>query len=307
MKPKIVVVGSSNTDLIVQLPHLPVMGETVIGSKFIKALGGKGANQAVAASRLGAEVTFVARLGCDSFGEECLQAYRQEGLDTRFIIQDKQEASGIALIMVGKSGQNMIGIASGANGQLTPADVEAAEDAIAAADCLLLQLEIPLATVQRAAQLARQHSVRVILNPAPAAHLDMDLIKLVDVLTPNEVELNALLGFLTEDSRQLVFETDLAQRVGALLVTLGEKGALLLQGQQRSLIPAFQVCALDTTAAGDAFNGGLAVALARGKPIVEAVRFASAVAALSVTRLGAMPSLPRLAEVEEFLKNQVAA
>ena len=302
MKPKIVVVGSANTDMVVQVTHLPQAGETVLGCNFITAQGGKGANQAVAAARLGAEVTFVARLGQDSFGKESEAAYQAEGINTGYIVRDREAPSGAALIMVNPAGENIIAVASGANARLSPDDILAAEDAIAAAHYVLLQLEIPIPTVEAAIKLAKKHGVGVILNPAPAVQLSPDLLKYVDVLTPNEHEAALLASGYSADSIKdpLSF---LASRSGiqALVVTLGAHGAAIIQQGKRSDIPAYPVKAIDTTAAGDAFNGALAVALARGESLAAAVRFANGVGALSTTKMGAQPSLPTLVELEAFI------
>jgi ribokinase len=303
MKPKIVVVGSSNTDMVVQVPHLPAPGETVLGGEFIMAAGGKGANQAVAAARLGAQVTFVARLGRDMFGQVAVQGYKAEGINVDSIAWDEDAASGVALIVVDEAGENAIAVAPGANGRLSPHDVAAAEVAIAEADAVLLQLEIPLETVQAAAQLARRHGVGVLLNPAPAAPLPDDLLGLVDVLTPNESEAAGLTGLPVTDLVQAraVAQLLLDRGPAAVVITLGAQGALLATEDEVMRVPGFAVTPVDTTAAGDAFNGALAVAWAQGTDLAEAVRYANAAGALSVTRLGAQPSLPTAEEIEQFL------
>ncbi len=303
--PKIVVVGSANTDMVVKVPHLLQPGETLLGSQFITARGGKGANQAVAARRLGGEVTFIARLGRDNFGRDSAAAYREEGIDTSFIVWDDEAPSGVALIMVSDAAENIIAVVPGANGRLSPGDICAAEQAISGAYCLLLQLEIPLETVEMAARLAKSHGVRVILNPAPAVPLPRSILDCVDVITPNENEAAILLGE-DFDPRSEQGVTDLFNKlkVPALVMTMGRRGAQLCQGNQVSTIPAFPVEPIDTTAAGDAFVGALAVALGLGEGLAGAVRFANAVGALSTTRMGAQPSLPTAAEVEAFLKEQ---
>ncbi len=299
--PRIVVVGSSNTDMIVQADRLPLPGETVLGGDLAIAPGGKGANQAVAAARLGAAVTFVARVGQDMFGREAVENFHREGLDIRYLAQDPQAPSGVALIIVGPGGQNIIAVAPGANRRLTPADVEAARPAFAQARAVLLQLEIPIETVLAAAQAGRAAGATVILNPAPAPSrpLPVALFEAVDILTPNETEAAVLTGKQEPEEAAAAL---LARGVGTVIVTLGAEGALVATGSDHMRrIPGFRVKAVDATAAGDAFNGGLAVALARGEPLDAAVRYAHAVAALSVTRLGAQPSLPTAAEVEAFL------
>jgi ribokinase len=298
---KIVVVGSSNTDMVVRVPHLPAPGETVLGSSFLMAAGGKGANQAVAAARLGAQVTLIARVGQDVFGEAALLGLEREGINTRHVSVDPEMASGVALITVDNTGENSIAVAPGANGHLSPLDVQRAQAAILDADVLLLQLEVPLETVQVAAELARQAGVCVILNPAPAPEspLPPALLACVDVLTPNESEANALTG--APDSLDRAARRLLDTGVEAVVITLGARGALIVTQQGQQMVSGFPVKAVDTTAAGDAFNGGLAAALGEGHPLAEAVRFANACGALAATRLGAQPSLPTAEEVERFL------
>jgi len=308
MNPKIVVVGSANTDMVVQVVHLPVQGETVLGGKFVMARGGKGANQAVAAARLGAQVTFVARLGRDAFGQEAAAAYQADGINTDYIAWDDQVPSGVALIMVNEAGQNIIAVAPGANGQLAPDDVMAAERVIREADGVLLQLEIPLETVSTAVKLARRYGVRVIVNPAPATQLLDELLKSVDILTPNEGEVTVLTGGYstshTLDAASLLYHHSGVQ---TLVVTLGAEGALVIDHGRKITVPGFAVKPVDTTGAGDAFNGALAVALARGEQLVEAVRYANAVGALTVTRLGAQSSLPTEEQVRQFLSTSVTS
>jgi ribokinase len=300
-RPKIVVVGSANTDMVAKIDRIPGPGETVIGGEFMMAAGGKGANQAVAAARLGAQVTFVACLGRDVFGDQAIAGYQREGIDTSRIVRDAEAASGVALIFVDARGENSIAVASGANARLTPADVERAGASIAAADVLLVQLEVPLAAVGRAIELAHDAGVPVILNPAPARQIDPGLLARVDIATPNEHEIRVVVG---EGEQRAAIERMLEAGTGTVLVTLGPQGVLWAsrEGQQR--VPAFAVRAVDTTAAGDAFNGGLACALGRGLGMAAAIRYANGVAALSVTRMGAQPSLPTGAEVDAFLRAQ---
>ncbi len=302
MRPRVVVIGSANTDFVVQVAQLPARGETVLGGRFLTARGGKGANQAVAAARLGAQVTFVARLGQDNLGREAAQAYQEEGIYTGFLAWDESEPSGVALILVDQGGENMIAVAPGANARLSPADVQAAEEAIRAAECVLLQLEIPLATVEAAVELARRYERRVILNPAPAARLPASLLNKVSLLTPNQTEAQTIAGLAAalppeETARRLAEATGVKE----IVLTLGSQGCLVASQGQAQRVPAFPVEPVDTTAAGDAFNGALAVALARGLGLLEAARFANAAGALAATRPGAQPSLPRLAEVERLI------
>jgi ribokinase len=301
---RVIVVGSSNTDMIVRADRLPMPGETVLGGDLTTAAGGKGANQAVAAARVGAHVTFVARVGDDMFGQQTLAALRSEGLDLAHVQQEAGTPSGVALIVVGPGGQNIIAVAPGANRNLTPADVLAAQPAIAQARVMVLQLEIPIHTVLAAALAARQAGLIVLLNPAPAEALPAALYEAVDILTPNEHEAAQLTG-VAPDEPEAAAAALLARGVGVVIVTLGEAGVVLARrGQLPRRVPAFRVQPVDSTAAGDAFNGGLAAALARGDDLEAAVRYAQAVAAISVTRPGAQPSLPSAAEVDEFLAGQ---
>jgi ribokinase len=301
-QPRIVVVGSSNTDMIVRADRLPMPGETVLGGDLTMAAGGKGANQAVAAARVGAHVTFVARVGQDMFGQQTLAAFEREGLDLRYLLRDPAAPSGVALIVVGPGGQNIIAVAPGANRDLSPADVAAAQPAIAQARAMLLQLEIPIHTVLAAALAGRAAGLIVILNPAPAESLPATLYESIDVLTPNEHEA-ALLTGLSPDQPEAAAQALLARGVGVVIVTLGEAGVLLARGGvPPRRLPGFRVQAVDSTAAGDAFSGSLAAALARGDDLDAAVCYAQAAAAISVTRSGAQPSLPRADEVEQFLQ-----
>ena len=298
---RIVVVGSSNTDLIVRADRLPAPGETVLGGDLITAPGGKGANQAVAAARVGAEVTFVARVGKDMFGEAALENFRREGIDTRFVIQDATAPSGVALIVVGQNGQNIIAVAPGANRRLTPNDVHAAESAFAGARVVLLQLETPMETVVAAARAGRSAGATVILNPAPAQTLPNELYSLIDIVTPNESEAALLTGEATPEAAARIL---LQRGVKSVIVTLGEAGVLVAASPDDiRRAPGFDVNVVDTTAAGDAFNGGLAAALARGESSESALSYSQAVAAISVTRMGAQPSLPTEAEVRLFVRD----
>ncbi|MCP5524157.1 MAG: ribokinase [Verrucomicrobiales bacterium] len=301
--PGIVVVGSSNTDMILRLPRIPRPGETLLGGEYLTAAGGKGANQAVAAARAGGQVTFVARVGTDSLGDQAVAGFCRERINVDFLRRDPKCPSGVALIFVSAAGENSIGVAPGANGRLAVADVRRARQAIAEADVLLVQLEVPLPVVLAAVAMAHAAGTPVILNPAPAQKLPADLLRRVDVLTPNESEASLLTGVKVKDvagagraARKLR-----AQGVGTVIVTLGAKGALLVTGEGEVLVPSFPVEPLDTTAAGDVFNGALAVALGRGHSLVESVRFACAAAALSVTRLGAQPSAPRRGAIQRLL------
>jgi ribokinase len=300
--PRIVVVGSSNIDMVVPVPHIPAPGETVLGGEFQMVPGGKGANQAVAAARLGAQVTLVARLGEDVFAAPSLENFAAAGIDTTHVKRDPQAASGVALIFVGAGGENSIAVAPGANARLSPEDVDAAEEAIAGADVLLLQLEVPLATVERAVALAKRHGRRVLLNPAPAQPVPDDLLTRVDLLTPNETEARVLLGGSPGADDPAAAAMALLRRgAAAVVVTLGARGALLVTPDGRAEIPPRPVTAVDTTAAGDTFSAALAVAWAEGRPLPDAAAFAAAAAALSGPRRGAQTSIPTRAEVDAFV------
>jgi ribokinase len=303
MGKKIVVVGSSNTDMIVKLSHLPKPGETVSGGAFSTAAGGKGANQAVAAARAGAEVGLVARVGDDSFGEQAVAGFVGDGIDVTHVTRDSSSPSGVALIFVDDGGENCIAVAPGANGRVTPEDVDAAKELITGAEALVMQLETPIDTVARAAALASEHGVRVILNPAPAQPLSDEILANVSILTPNESEAEMLTGIQVSDDAgaEKAARALAAKGVDTVILTLGPRGAFVFEAGSGELVPGFEVKAVDTTAAGDVFNGSLAVGLAEGMPLDGAVRFANAAAALSVTKLGAQPSAPTRSEIEAFL------
>jgi len=300
----VVVVGSLNMDLVVRMPQIPKPGETLLGGVFKTFPGGKGANQAVAAARLGAHVTMIGCVGNDAFGKEMRVALEREGIDTTHVLIHPEAATGVALIQVNAQGQNSIAVASGANFQLTGADVEKVMQSIGKFDVLMMPLETPLETIYTAARIASLREAKVLLNPAPAQVLEQDLLELVDVLLPNEYEI-ALMTELpplqsAADIRSAA-EKLLARGAKNLLVTMGGRGAMLFDGKMESKISAWPVQAVDTTAAGDCFVGALAVGLCEGKSIVAAAEFASAAAAISVTRDGAQPSLPRRDEVMRFL------
>jgi ribokinase len=303
MTAHVTVVGSLNMDLIVRTSRIPEPGETIIGGYFHTAPGGKGANQAVAAARLGAQVSMVGRVGHDTFAGALLDSLSDAGVEHTFVTQDPEAATGVALIVVDDAGQNSIVVASGANMRLSPTDVDAAEAAIASAAVLLLQLESPLETVTGAAKVARAHGVQAILNPAPARSLPATLLSLVDVLIPNESETALLTGMTVRDQAEVEAAATALQGlgVGTVILTLGEQGALLARKDRVEHFPAFNVTPVDTTAAGDAFVGGFAVALAEGKSLAEAVRWGNAAGALATTKLGAQPSLPTRQDLEVLL------
>ncbi|MCE9613785.1 MAG: ribokinase [Lentisphaerae bacterium] len=301
--PRIVVVGSINTDMVVQVERMPAIGETVTAGRFAMPAGGKGANQAVAAARLGADVTLVARVGGDPFGANAIQNFENERIRTSFIRRDDSTHTGVAVIMVDARGQNVIAVAPGANAAVTCADVDRAADHIRRAHAVLLQLEIPMDVVVHTARLAAEARVPVIFDPAPAAPLPADLLKYVDYITPNETEAGRLTGVAVSDraTAETAAQRLLAAGARRVIVTLGAQGALVVERGRTTLVPSVAVTVQDTTAAGDAFNGGLAVALAAGLTLEAAVRRACVVGALAATRMGAQPSLPTAAEVETFL------
>lgn len=303
MGSRIVVVGSSNTDMIIKTSRIPRPGETIIGGEFSTAAGGKGANQAVAAARAGGDVSFVARVGDDMFGRQAVAGFNADMIDVSHVLEDSSAPSGVALIFVGEQGENSIAVASGANALLTPDDVMNARNTITSADVLVMQLETPLETVRAAAALAHDQGVRVILNPAPAQPLDADILGHVSVLTPNETEAELLTGIAVSNASDAEAAASKLYSMGVdtVVITLGARGVFLLDSNHKDLVPGFSVNAVDATAAGDVFNGALAVALAEATPLIDAARFANAAAALSVTKLGAQPSAPGRAEIEEFL------
>lgn len=305
MPPRVTIVGSLNMDLIVLSPRIPQPGETILGKGFRTAPGGKGANQAVAAAQLGAQVSMIGSVGEDAFADSLLENLASAGVDHRFVTRDQGNATGVALIVVDDRGQNSIVVASGANMHLKPAHLESAEGAIAQADVLLLQLEVPLDTVTRAAEIARTHQVTVVLNPAPARALPKALLSLVDFLIPNETETALLSGMpvRNQDEIEVAAKSLRALGVGNVILTLGERGALLTGSSESQLYPAFKVNPVDTTAAGDAFMGAFAVALGEGVSLSDAIRFGNAAGALATTKLGAQPSLPTRAEVESLIRN----
>jgi len=298
---RITVLGSYNTDLVTFTPRLPQPGETILGRGFKIGPGGKGSNQAVAAARLGAAVSFIGRVGQDMFGEMALDLWRQEGINTACVVRDPDHHTGEATILVDDAAENVIVVASGANFAITPADVDRAEGVIAASDILLTQHEVPLPAVVRALELARRHGVRTILNPAPAQQLTPEILTLVDFITPNQTEAMIITGQPADDAESAA-RALCKKGARTVVLTLGSRGVLLLDGGGVQQFPIFRVEPVDTTGAGDAFNGGLAVALAEGQPMADAIRFASATAAISVTRPGATDSMPKRDEVERLLR-----
>jgi len=288
----------------VKAPRIPVAGETILGEHFIMTPGGKGANQAVAAAKLGAEVYLVAKLGDDVFGQQSLNNFREVGVNTQYVVQTKEAPSGVALITVAEEGNNVIVVAPGANGRLSPEDVKAARSIISSARVLVVQLEVPLETVESAARLAHDCNVPVILDPAPARELGSKLLGMIDVLTPNETEARILTGteVTDEDSARTACESLLERGVKAVVLTMGAKGFLLADGGRMEFVRAVEADAVDATAAGDAFAGSLAVGLARRQGLFDAAVFANYVAALSVTKMGAQSSMPSRQAVGAFVR-----
>jgi ribokinase len=301
--PRICVVGSSNTDLTFRTPRLPRPGETLAGHGFQLGFGGKGANQAVMAARLGARVAVVSKVGRDAFGAQTLENYRREGIDTTHLLIDEARPSGVAAIVVDDDARNCILVVPGANLGLSPDDVRRATPVIRDADVLLCQLEVPLETTLEAFRVARAAGVRTVLNPAPAAPLADELLRLTDLCVPNETELESLTGMAAATVEEAAAAARELARRGrqAVIVTLGSRGALLVDGERVEHIPAVPVAAVDPSGAGDAFIGSVAVFLAGGKELGDAARRANAAAALSVTRPGTQSSFPSRAEASGLM------
>ena len=294
-KAKVVVIGSSNNDMTIKGDRLPKPGETVLGGEFRMGPGGKGANQAVAARRLGADVSFICKVGRDIFGDNAISGYQKEGIDcSRILRSDK--ASGTALILVDGNAENCIAVAPGANADLTPEDVDSVADVIRSADYLILQLEIPVESVLRAAKIAHEAGVYVILNPAPACHLPEELFGYISLITPNQTESALLSG--VEDNLDAAVERLMQLGVKDVVVTLGSKGSLVISEGAKTLVPSLKVKAVDTTAAGDTFCGALCVALSEGCGLVDAAGFATKASALTVQKMGAQDSIPFRSDIK---------
>ena len=298
----ILVVGSSNIDLVASVDRLPSRGETVLGYRFAQSFGGKGANQAVAAARAGAEVAFLSKLGADANGRLIEQHLAAQGLSRPILLRDAEFPTGVAMILVDHSGENQIAVVPGSNGRLTPADLRQHRELIAGARVLLLQMEIPRETVFEALRLGRECGLTTILNPAPAAPLPSDLLRLIDILTPNETEAQALTGSADPAEAARIL-TD--RGVGTVVVTCGANGAFLTTGNDVTHIPGFLVVTIDSTGAGDAFNGALACAVAEGVPIKSAIVRANAAGALATTGRGAQESMPTKDDIEQLCRSGV--
>ncbi|MBW5408491.1 ribokinase [Morganella morganii] len=300
---RLTVLGSINVDHIMNIAQFPAPGETVIGKQYQTAFGGKGANQAVACGRSGADITFIACVGDDAIGAEILVQLQRDRIHTAAISVVPEATTGVAMIFVNEDGENVIGISAGANAALTPEHFAPYKRIVEQSDALLMQLESPLETVIAAAAAAKNHQTKVILNPAPARELPDNLLKLVDVITPNETEAEKLTGISVSDetgaakAAQVLHDKGIEQ----VLITLGSRGVWLSVNGEGRRIPGFKVNAVDTIAAGDTFNGAYVTALLEGKPADDAVRFAHAAAAISVTRRGAQPSVPWRREIDAFL------
>lgn len=303
-KPKVAVVGSCNMDIYSWTAHLPEPGETVIGDRYQMVMGGKGANQAVGACRLGAEVTMVGRVGDDLFGQRMLETLQSYRVNCQHVRVDHQAGSGVALVVVDKKPENIIVVIPGTNMCIEPADIVAAAEEIYKADVLMMQLEIPLAAIEQALEIARHANTFCILNPAPARPLPDQILKKIDLITPNQNEAKVLTGLPADtlEGAEAAGRRLLEMGAPAVIITLGPEGALLVRAGEATHLPGVCVAdAFDTTGAGDAFMGGLAVALAEGKPLEEATQFANVNGALSTRRPGAMPSMPSREEVEAFI------
>ncbi len=301
MPAKIVVVGSFNMDLTAYMERLPRPGETLNGRQFVTGPGGKGSNQAVAAARLGAEVTFIGRVGHDVFADSALNIWKQERINTEYVVRDPEYATGVAPIWVDAQGENSIVVVLGANLAVSPADIDRAADVIAEADILVTQLEINYDAAAYALKIAKEKGIVTILNPAPAGKLAPEVLALADYLTPNETELEVLTG-KTGVSVEAAARSLLTRDGQTVVVTLGAQGAQWVNQSGTGQIPTFPVKVVDSTGAGDAFNAGLAVALAEGKNLTDAITFANATAGLCVTKPGTTLSMPRRDEVEALLK-----
>jgi ribokinase len=305
MKKKVVVVGSINFDLTIQTRRLPQPGETIIGGRFTRGPGGKGANQAIAAARAGADVSFIARVGTDSYGQDSVKHLSAEHIGTRHVVHDEDLPTGVAFILVNDDGENSIVVASGANARLCPLDIEEVKDEIVSAAVLLVQLESPLEAIQHAIHIAGKSDTLVIVNPAPAQHLSSSWFQDVDIITPNKIEAEMLTGMnITDDASLVAIARQILDfGIPVVIITLGRQGVFLATKNCMRSIPAYGVKTIDSTGAGDVFSGSLAAFLAEGRSIEEAVMMAIASASISVTRMGAQMSAPFRCEIEDFINS----
>lgn len=304
MGKKILVIGSTNIDFLIKSDKLPAFGETVTGGIFMQNFGGKGANQAVGAARAGGDVSFVSCLGEDLYAEELLHSFRKDGIDTQFLFKDPASATGSALIMLDKDGNNYLSVAPGSNYKLTPAHIDKTLDVFFSAEIIVMQMEIPFETTAYIFELAKKYHKKVLFNLAPARPFDLSVLKQVHAFVVNEVEASMVTGLRVETDDEIKAAARALLELGCAItiITLGARGSYIASGEYRQFVPAFKVKAFDTTAAGDVYCGSLAVALVEGKSLVEAVRFAGAASAISVTRLGAQPSAPFRSEIDEFIE-----
>lgn len=303
---KVVVFGSINIDLVVKTPRLPVPGETLLGKEFFTTPGGKGANQAVALARLGVPTQIVGRVGGDSFGEQLISSLQTAGVQTNDVLVDESVSSGIAAIAVADQGKNQIIIVRGANGRVDPTDVERLAKLLPSASVLLLQLEIPLDAVLAAAKAAQQAGVTVILDPAPVRTVPDELYGLIDIITPNEIEAGELVNLTVNEPQSAATAAAVLRQKGVknVIVKLGDRGVVCATESETFFVPAFAVTAIDTVAAGDAFNGGLAAALVTGLTLRQAVVWGAAAGALATTKSGAQSAMPDREAFDAFLAKQ---
>lgn len=302
---RIAVIGSINTDMVVRSSEIPKPGQTLMGHSFITTGGGKGANQAVTAARLGGEVSLIAKIGADAFGEISLENFKKEKINTAYVYTDQHAPSGIAIIVVDDKGENVIVVAPGANALLNKDDIQKAEEAIKTADIVLFQLEVPMSTVAEGVRLAKKHNRLVMLNPAPASAIPGDILQHIDIITPNQTEALALTGITVNDIPSAQQACDILHKKGitTVIITMGEQGAYLSSGNDKQMVAGYNAGkAIDTVAAGDTFCGALAIAIAEGRSLYEAIQFANAAAALSVTKAGAQASIPNRDDVTKLLK-----
>jgi ribokinase len=299
---KIVIVGSCNTDMVIKADRLPIPGETILGGTFFMNPGGKGANQAVAASRMGGKVTLISKTGNDVFGKQSVMLYHSENINTDFVFSDPGLPSGVALITVDANGENCIVVASGANASLSPSDINKAAGEIESAGLVLMQLEIPIETVEYVAEIANKKGIKVILNPAPARALSDKLLKCLYIIIPNKSEAEILSGIKVTDYETAMQAADIisARGVDNVVITLGSQGALIKERDEYHYVDAYKVESVDTTAAGDSFCGSMCVGLSEGKSILDAVKLAARAAALTVTRMGAQSSIPYRSELSSL-------
>ncbi|MFZ4546229.1 MAG: ribokinase [Bacteroidales bacterium] len=304
---KIVVVGSCNTDMVIKADRLPIPGETILGGTFFMNPGGKGANQAVAAARMGGNVTLISKTGNDVFGKQSVMLYTAENIKTNYIYSDPKHPSGVALITVDSQGENCIVVASGANAYLTPSDIDKASAEIENSDLVLMQLEIPIDTVEYVAEMANKKGIKVILNPAPARALSDNLLKHLYIIIPNKSEAEILSGIKVSDIESAKQAADIisAKGVDIVVITLGSQGALIKEYNEYLFVEAFKVDALDTTAAGDTFCGSVCVGLSEGRSVLDSVKLAARAAAITVTRMGAQASIPYRSELSSLDVEQI--